>query len=76
MAISVETLVLAKKYADAVAAAGSKEALEKAVQEAVTQSEKYTDTQSRVIAEEVIVESVIPLTEDEINHAFSTVTLE
>ena len=71
MAISVETLVLAKKYGDAVAAAGSKEALEKAVQEAVTQSEKYTDIQSRVIAEEVITETIVPLSTDEIEKAFS-----
>lgn len=43
MAISVETLALARKYADAVAAAGSKEALEKAVQQAVAESKLYTD---------------------------------
>lgn len=71
MAISVETLVLAKKYADAVAAAGSKEALEKAVQEAVTQSQKYTDEQSRVIAEEVVAETLVPLTGADIEKAFS-----
>lgn len=43
MAISVETLALARKYADAVAAAGSKEALDKAVEEAVRQSKAYTN---------------------------------
>ena len=43
MAISIETLALARKYADAVAAAGSKEALDKAVQQAVAESKLYTD---------------------------------
>lgn len=43
MAISIETYALAKKYADAVAAAGSKEALDKAVQQAVAESKLYTD---------------------------------
>lgn len=43
MGLSIETYALAKKYADAVAAAGSKEALEKAVQQAITQSKIYTD---------------------------------
>ena len=43
MAISVETLALARKYADAVAAAGSKEALDKAIQQAITESKLYTD---------------------------------
>lgn len=44
MALSIETYALAKKYADEVAAAGSKEALEKAIKEAVEQSKFYTDT--------------------------------
>ena len=43
MAISVETLALARKYADAVAAAGSKEALDKAIQQAIAESKHYTD---------------------------------
>lgn len=43
MAISVETLALARKYADQVAAAGSKEALDKAVKQAVAESKIYTD---------------------------------
>ena len=43
MAISVETLALARKYADAVAAAGSKEALDKAIQQAIAESKLYTD---------------------------------
>ena len=43
MAISIETLALARKYADAVAAADSKEALDKAVQQAVAESKLYTD---------------------------------
>lgn len=43
MGLSLETYALAKKYADAVAAAGSKEALEKAIQQAVSQSKLYTD---------------------------------
>ena len=43
MAISVETLALARKYADAVAAAGSKEALDKAIQKAIAESKLYTD---------------------------------
>jgi hypothetical protein len=43
MGISLETLALAKKYADAVAAAGSQEALQKAVESAVSQSKIYTD---------------------------------
>ena len=43
MAISIETLALAKKYADAVAAAGSKEALDKAIQQAIAESKLYTD---------------------------------
>ena len=43
MGLSIVTLALAKKYADAVAAAGSKEALDKAVEEAVRQSKVYTD---------------------------------
>ena len=43
MAISIETLALARKYADAVAAAGSKEALDKAIQQAIAESKLYTD---------------------------------
>ena len=43
MGISLETLALARKYADAVAAAGSQEALNKAVETAVEQSKIYTD---------------------------------
>lgn len=43
MGISLETLALARKYADSVAAAGSQQALEQAVQEAVSQSKIYTD---------------------------------
>ena len=43
MAISIETLALARKYADAVAAAGSKEALDKAIQQAIAESKHYTD---------------------------------
>ena len=43
MAISIETLALARKYADAVAAAGSKEALDKAIQKAIAESKLYTD---------------------------------
>ena len=43
MGLSLETLALAKKYADSVAAAGSQEALQKAVESAVKQSKIYTD---------------------------------
>ena len=43
MAISIETLALARKYADAVAAADSKEALDKAIQQAVAESNSDTD---------------------------------
>lgn len=43
MSVSVTTLVLARKYADAVAAGGSQEALNKAMEEAVRKSKIYTD---------------------------------
>lgn len=43
MGISLETLALARKYADTVAAAGSQEALDKAVKKAVEESKIYTD---------------------------------
>lgn len=43
MGISLETLALAKQYADAVAAAGSEEAIQKAIEQAVQQSKTYTD---------------------------------
>lgn len=43
MGLSLETLALAKKYADAVAAAGSQEAIQKAIESAVSQSKIYTD---------------------------------
>ena len=43
MAISIETLALARKYTDVVAAAGSKEALDKAIQQAIAESKHYTD---------------------------------
>ena len=42
MAISIETLALARKYADAISAAGSKEALDKAIQQAIAESKLYT----------------------------------
>ena len=56
MAISVETLALARKYADAVAAAGSKEALDKAMQQAIAESKHYTDDKFSHIVE--IVDSL------------------
>ena len=43
MGLSLETLALAKKYADAVAAAGSQEAIQKAIERAVNESKLYTD---------------------------------
>jgi hypothetical protein len=43
MGISLETLALAKKYADAVAAAGSESAIQKAIETAVRESTLYTD---------------------------------
>lgn len=43
MGLSLETYALAKKYTDAVAVGGSKEALEKAIEQAVSQSKLYTD---------------------------------
>ena len=62
MAISIETLALARKYADAVAAAGSKEALDKAIQKAIAESKLYTDD---VFSH--IVEIVDSLPETDIN---------
>ena len=43
MGISLETLALAKKYTDAVAAAGSAQAMQKAIETAVRESKLYTD---------------------------------
>lgn len=43
MGISLETLALAKKYADAVAAAGSEAAIQQAIEVAVRESNIYTD---------------------------------
>ena len=56
MAISIETLALARKYTDAVAAAGSKEALDKAIQQTVAESKLYTDDKFSHIVE--IVDSL------------------
>ncbi len=43
MGLSLETLALAKKYADAVAAAGSQAAIQQAIETAVRESNIYTD---------------------------------
>ena len=56
MAISIETLALARKYTDVIAAAGSKEALDKAIQQAVAESKLYTDDKFSHIVE--IVDSL------------------
>lgn len=44
MSISIETLALAKKYADKLATAGSAEAFDKAMTQAISASKLYTDT--------------------------------
>ena len=43
MGLSLETLALAKKYADSVAAAGSEAAIQQAIEVAVRESNIYTD---------------------------------
>ena len=64
MAISIETLALARKYADAVAAAGSKEALDKAVQQAVAESKLYTDDKfSHIVSFKVEIVDSLPETD-------------
>ena len=64
MAISIETLALARKYADAVAAAGSKEALDKAVQQAVAESKLYTDNIfSHIVSFKVEIVDSLPETD-------------
>ena len=64
MAISIETLALARKYADAVAAAGSKEALDKAVQQAVAESKLYTDDMfSHIVSFKIEIVDSLPETD-------------
>lgn len=64
MAISIETLALARKYADTVAAADSKEALDKAVQQAVAESKLYTDDKfSHIVSFKVEIVDSLPETD-------------
>ena len=64
MAISIETLALARKYADAVAAAGSKEALDKAIQQAIAESKLYTDDVfSHIVSFKVEIVDSLPETD-------------
>lgn len=64
MAISIETLALARKYADAVAAAGSKEALDKAVQQAIAESKLYTDDKfSHIVSFKIEIVDSLPKTD-------------
>lgn len=64
MGLSIVTLALAKKYADAVAAAGSTEALDKAIEEAVRQSKIYTDEAlSNITSFKVQIVESLPLSD-------------
>lgn len=64
MGLSVVTLALAKQYADEVAAAGSREALEQAVEEAVRQSKLYTDEAlSHITSFKVQIVESLPLSD-------------
>ena len=51
MGLSLETLALAKQYTDAVAAAGSEAAMQKAIEDAVNRSKFYTDEAIKNIAQ-------------------------
>lgn len=64
MGISLETLALARKYADQVAAAGSQEALQQAVEKAVLESKLYTDEAIRNLTQfQVKIVSRLPITD-------------
>ena len=64
MGLSIVTLALAKKYADAVAAAGSTEALDKTIKEAVRQSKIYTDEAlSNITSFKVQIVESLPLSD-------------
>ena len=62
MGISLETLALARQYADAVAAAGSQEALQKAVETAINESKIYTDQAIGNLTQfNITIVSVLPI---------------
>ena len=63
MGISLETLALAQKYADSVAAAGSAAAIQKAIETAVRQSKLYTDAVvDSLIQFQVTIVDTLPIT--------------
>ena len=63
MSISIETLALAKKYADKLATAGSAEAFDKAMAKAISESKLYTDTVVKDLAGlKVLIVDTLPTT--------------
>ena len=76
MSISIETLALAKKYADKVAIASSAEAFDKAVAKAVSESKLYTDTAVKDLAGlRILIVDVLPITDID-SHALYLVPME
>ena len=76
MSISIETLALAKKYAEKIAIAGSAEAFDKAVTKAISESKLYTDAVVKdLMGLKILIVDVLPITDID-SHTLYLVPME